>query len=269
MANAGLAGMRTRSFILAAIALAGLACAGGGGADLGPSEAGGTDSLDAPDGAPDPDAGWSDQGSLPDAEPDAGAPPDAALPVRSCRRGCSAAAECGNGSPAFNEDNYACVVGACEYRDCGSDQDCSDSMGQGAVCRPSSDGIRRCTAGCTTPHDCSAGRADQDDDNYRCELGGCLYLGCLSDEECRIATAPEPSVCRPASIPFFEAQRPPPINACTRACTVATSSTACVGPVQAFDADNYSCVAGGCHYLGCRSDGECRDGIVTSPLVCR
>ncbi len=273
--------MGFRSILPAVLTIWVLACADRGRQDAGLSEADGAPEDTAADAGADagstPDAA-PDSGSEAGVEPDAGAAPDSGrapdtgggpAPVRSCRRGCTVPADCGNGTAAFNEDNYACVAGACEYVDCGSDQDCRDSMGPSAVCRPSSDGIRRCTGGCTTAHDCSAGTADQDDDNYRCEQGGCLYLGCLSDEECRLARAPEPSVCRPAAVPFFETQRPPPINACTRPCTVATSSTACVGPVQAFDADNYVCAAGGCRYIGCRSDAECRDGIVTSPLVCR
>ena len=54
--------------------------------------------------------------------------------IRSCANPCSTAADCGQGVPAFDADNYACESGICTYTGCNSDQECSAS-GSAQVCR--------------------------------------------------------------------------------------------------------------------------------------
>jgi hypothetical protein len=110
--------------------------------------------------------------------------------------------------------------------------------------------LAMCVASCQGPGDCvvGAGTAISDADNYRCESGGCRYLGCLTDQECESALPG--NVCRQGS--------------CVKTCL---SPADCSLGISAYDADNYECKNAACNYLGCRSDQECEQGL-SADYVC-
>ena len=63
-------------------------------------------------------------------------------------------------------------------------------MGQREVCgKPDANGLSRCARACEDVDDCLGGGADmaaQDHDNYECDEGACVYIGCNEDEECSV-----------------------------------------------------------------------------------
>ncbi len=105
--------------------------------------------------------------------------------------------------------------------------------------------IPTCVEGCRTNADCGTGTAADGPANYACENGGCVRLGCQSDEECNAQAAGR--VCRPYPGVM--------VNICNVPCTsrdvcgVATSAT--------FGPDNYECTEGTCIHMGCLSNEEC------------
>jgi hypothetical protein len=112
-----------------------------------------------------------------------------------------------------------------------------------------------CTGSCSTAADCGAGTAADDMDNYRCEGGACVPLGCLSDAEC---TSQSPgTVCRPVR---YLAR-----SACIRACSVPAD---CATPLPSNDADNFRCTNGGCDYAGCNDTAECEGTYPGMTAVC-
>jgi hypothetical protein len=181
-----------------------------------------------------------------------------------CKEGCLAVSDCiiSGGGPAFDNDNYSCNAGACDYTGCNSDSECASSFpNQNYVCRSVVAGYpAACVKGCQVANDCTIAGAGPayDADNYACNSGGCSYLGCNSDTEC---TFSGPNyVCR-SSVPGGQ-------KACYLSCQ---SASECplpnAGP--AFDTDNYSCAQGFCEYVGCKTDAECDASFPNPGYVCR
>ncbi|MEM9493566.1 MAG: hypothetical protein AAGC55_30740, partial [Myxococcota bacterium] len=166
------------------------ACGGddGPGGSAGPGDAdsgdpGGSDSPDAAD--HDGDAGQtdgSDGGVAGDAGPDDpsdAAPdsdgsedPDAMEPpvLDACFLSCITAAECSQGTPAFDADNYQCQGGVCRYIGCVSDDECAATyLDPSYVCAtlPGQD-FATCQRSCTTVGDCTQPSPLFDSDNYAC-----------------------------------------------------------------------------------------------------
>ncbi|RME21227.1 MAG: hypothetical protein D6806_15015 [Deltaproteobacteria bacterium] len=57
--------------------------------------------------------------------------------VPQCLKGCTSAADCDFGSPAYDADNYECRNGVCVYSGCNSDGECQASTPSvTTVCRP-------------------------------------------------------------------------------------------------------------------------------------
>jgi hypothetical protein len=165
-----------------------------------------------------------------------------------CLPACASAGDCDLGAgPAWDADNYLCDGGACKYQGCNSDSEC---MAQGnMVCRDSNDVLGlgsslSCVFTCATAADCDYGGGPAyDGDNYACSNGGCIYTGCNSDSECM---AQGNLVCHDTGAG---------LSLCTYACT--TPADCDYGGGAAYDADNYSCLAGACEYQGCNSTSEC------------
>ena len=174
-------------------------------------------------------------------------------PVPTCQMPCSTVADCvqaGTEGSAYDQDNYQCTDGVCEYLGCYSDAECS-ALGD-YVCGDASFGVPFCVAACTVAADCTstAGPA-YDADNYSCENGGCVYTGCTSDAECDASVSGTVCVDLGAGYPT-----------CVGSCETAAD---CDLGQLAYDADNYACVSGHCEYTGCNSDAEC---MQFSGLVC-
>jgi hypothetical protein len=51
-----------------------------------------------------------------------------------------------------------------------------------------------------------------------------------------------------------------------QSCTVAAD---CATTSAAYDADNYACDSGLCHYVGCKNDAECKSSFAKSNYACR
>ena len=103
-------------------------------------------------------------------------------PLRVCQPACAVVADCDMGLAPYDEDNYACVDGGCDYLGCVSDAECA-VLGA-YTCAVSSSDISYCAPSCDAVSDCVGTEAAYDEDNYVCEDGACVYLGCNSDAEC-------------------------------------------------------------------------------------
>ncbi|MBW2456019.1 MAG: hypothetical protein JRI68_15990 [Deltaproteobacteria bacterium] len=102
----------------------------------------------------------------------------------SCVAACNTVPECAQNSSPYDEDNYSCADGWCQYQGCNGDSECQ-TMGN-YVCRDVGGGTMLCVGACSTPADCDIGGGPAyDADNYSCDEGWCRYLGCNSDAECQ------------------------------------------------------------------------------------
>jgi|GEM_PF-1949903 hypothetical protein len=117
-----------------------------------------------------------------------------------------------------------------------------------------------CVIGCTTASDCVTGTDSNalfDADNYKCDSGKCIYLGCLSDAECdEVYGAVTQATGRVYRCNKNGAYGYPE---CTPTCSnVADCNLYGEGSTQyAYDLDNNKCENGLCVYTGCLSDAEC------------
>jgi len=112
-----------------------------------------------------------------------------------------------------------------------------------------------CFHTCSAPADCASANAITDADNWQCNDAKCEYLGCLSDAECQETYASPDYVCEDAL----------GIPTCQRTCEAPTD---CATASPLTDADNWTCSASICQYLGCLSDGECQDGYANPGYRC-
>jgi len=58
---------------------------------------------------------------------------------------------------------------------------------------------------------------------------------------------------------------PPSFSFCQLRCVTATD---CTTASAAFDADNYECTEGACHYTGCNTDAECQSTFASADYAC-
>jgi hypothetical protein len=104
-----------------------------------------------------------------------------------CTRTCGAIGDCDLGVGMYDEDNYDCAGGYCDYTGCTGDTECQDGMmNDDYVCAdPWGFGFDNCVMGCGAPADCATGGgAAYDADNYACEGDVCVYAGCNDTAEC-------------------------------------------------------------------------------------
>lgn len=101
-----------------------------------------------------------------------------------CLLACSVPADCATASPAYDEDNYDCQSGVCEYTGCIDDAECM-TLGN-YRCRTVAGGtVATCQLACAGVADCDLGSAPFDTDNYTCEDSVCVYQGCNDNAECQ------------------------------------------------------------------------------------
>lgn len=160
------------------------------------------------------------------------------MPIAQCVEDCQQPSDCAIMDPAFNADNWECVGGACKWLGCSGNNECNP----GFVCHDPGIGIASCVADCAAPSDCSQNFGPFITSNYVCDAGACVYLGCMDDGEC--AAVGSGFVCSSATWP---------VPTCVPPCFDASE---CTSPMPAYDFDNWSCIEGGCVWLGCK-DGEC------------
>jgi len=107
-----------------------------------------------------------------------------------CLQSCADSSSCGIGTGPYVASNYSCVDGGCIFDGCSSDAEC-DAASPGTRCVPALS--KFCLRSCTEPDDCTTGvGAAWDGDNFECERGVCIYVGCNGDRECD-----DEQVCRP------------------------------------------------------------------------
>lgn len=116
-----------------------------------------------------------------------------------------------------------------------------------------------CQYACTKASDCVtvASNAVYDEDNFKCENGRCIYLGCLSDAECdEVYGAVTQATGRVYRCNKNGAYGYPE---CTPTCSNAADCNLYgEGSTQyAYDLDNNKCENGYCVFTGCLSDAEC------------
>lgn len=160
------------------------------------------------------------------------------MPIGQCVDDCQQPSDCAIMDPAFNADNWECVEGACKWLGCSGNNECNP----GFVCHDPGIGIASCVADCGAPSDCSQNFGPFITSNYACDAGACVYLGCMDDGECD--DLGPGFVCSSATWP---------VPTCVPPCFDASE---CTSPMPAYDFDNWSCIDGGCVWLGCK-DGEC------------
>ena len=107
-------------------------------------------------------------------------------------------------------------------------------------------GPPECVRTCGVASDCPKAGANPafDGNNWDCVSGRCRWLGCLNDGEC----ASFGGVCRLKFLSNAD------VMTCAEGCT---STTECVETLESVNLDNWSCVEGGCKYVGCHTDAEC------------
>lgn len=184
--------------------------------------------------------------------------PKPLAPLPLCTKTCTGAEDCPDvgADKLHRAGNYACDDGFCRYTGCVNDANCADEFpAQGYVCSESGE----CLYPCEGVADCVLGGMDADEDNWQCDKGGCVYLGCQNSYECLMTYGNE-FVC--ADVLHKG------IASCTQSCTNAEE---CVWTTDAadlaFDANNYQCIRqsaselrDSCDYLGCAGDEECKEG---------
>ncbi len=117
--------------------------------------------------------------------------------------------------------------------------------------------VPQCLPSCTTVDDCVQLAATHDADNFQCDGGGCRWQGCNDDAECQDTFQDPGYVCRatPSS----------PLPQCLPACV---SAQDCAQATPLYDADNWECNEGACHWSGCNADAECQDTFGDPTYVC-
>jgi hypothetical protein len=117
--------------------------------------------------------------------------------------------------------------------------------------------VATCLRGCQTGADCVVSAGAFDADNYTCNGGGCEYKGCNNDAECVTSFGANAYVC--GHDPSY------PYASCVRGCgTVAE----CKVDDGAYNAGNYTCTSGECHYAGCNTNAECDVTYGPGKYVC-
>ena len=103
-----------------------------------------------------------------------------------------------------------------------------------------------CRPVCETSSDCGVeGSPTFGADNYICDGGACIYVGCSEDAECQQDYG-QGWVCHVS----------PMGPACEQTCQEAND---CATPESIlYNAENFACVSGVCLWQGCISDRECQ-----------
>jgi hypothetical protein len=121
--------------------------------------------------------------------------------VASCARACSDVSACIiPSSPLYDQDNYSCVGGGCQWDGCNNTSECTSGLSDPRYTCQAVPGLgfSSCYLTCTSAADCVSPGAGVafDADNYRCQAGSCQYLGCHNDSECQAQNNDPNWTCR-------------------------------------------------------------------------
>jgi len=163
---------------------------------------------------------------------------------------CSASTSAGPGIDGGGIDED----GAISPGDSSSTGDSKPSGSDTGIAADTGPSMPYCQQTCSTPSDCATASAAYDADNYACESGRCRWKGCNSDAECKSSFSSSAYVCKSQS----------GLMTCVKSCTTPTD---CAIASAAYDADNWSCDASVCQYIGCLGDTEC--AALGAGYICR
>ncbi len=107
--------------------------------------------------------------------------------IPACVLACTTPSDCALQNVLFDADNYACVLGGCQWLGCNSAQECQTVFNDPSyVCEPQA-GLQfnNCVRPCADVSECVAGLPAYDSDNYACTGARCRYLGCNDSAECQ------------------------------------------------------------------------------------
>ncbi len=107
---------------------------------------------------------------------------DPGIGIASCVADCEAPSDCSQNFGPFITSNYECDAGACVYLGCMDDGECG-AVGPGYVCSSATWPVPTCVPPCFDASECTSPMPAYDFDNWSCEDGGCVWLGC-KDGEC-------------------------------------------------------------------------------------
>jgi hypothetical protein len=162
------------------------------------------------------------------------------------------AAGCGGGGGAGDD------VGDGDGGGGGGDGGGGGGDGGGADAAPP---LPLCYPGCATAADCATGPAGSiiDADNYTCDAGVCVWLGCRSTAECVATYMTSAWTCEAA----FGAAVPTCWPTCATVDQCANPNSPLLGT------DNYACDGGKCRWTGCNDTAECTAANMSPAWTCR
>ncbi len=105
---------------------------------------------------------------------------DSGVGVPTCVSECVAPADCDQGFEPYIASNYTCDAGACVFLGCAADSECSN-FGPGFVCTQAMN-PPTCVGSCAVPQDCASPLPAYNVDNWSCDGGACVWLGCKPGE---------------------------------------------------------------------------------------
>jgi hypothetical protein len=106
--------------------------------------------------------------------------------VATCNPTCAAPFDCATPTPATDEDNWDCVETQCVYLGCNTSEECMETFQSGnyTCAKLAGAAVATCNPTCARSFDCATESPLTDVDNWTCVDASCVYLGCLSDQEC-------------------------------------------------------------------------------------
>ena len=132
--------------------------------------------------------------------------------------------------------------------DTDSDSDTDSDADEGGECLLSCESAADCVG--TDPNE------TQDEDNFECDDGHCIWLGCLSTTECEDAY---PDV-------DWECNDNLAVPRCLPTCSGASDCAVPDSPL--YGADNFVCEDSFCIWQGCTSNTECSEAFPALELEC-
>ena len=183
-------------------------------------------------------------------------------PRKTCRPTCNTAADCATPNrPLQDASHFACTNHRCEWLGCQSPAECTSALMTSKVTCAAAPGddVSTCVPTCQTAADCGAqGNPLGDAGHFACNAGKCQWLGCKSTAECSSALHTNRVACEKLQ----GATLPTCVPTCTKAADCAIPGS------KLNDADHFTCKAGRCEWLGCRSTAECTADLHASNVIC-
>lgn len=175
--------------------------------------------------------------------------------VPTCATPCEVPDDCTTGSLLTDADNWSCEEARCRYLGCVSDSECQDTFGNPDFVCSQAGALPTCQSTCSAPVDCATATPLTDEDNWDCRNSACVYLGCASDLECQDALQAVNYVCADLG----------GTSTCVQTCSAPFD---CLTPTPLYDIDNWTCQDDRCVWVGCLSDLECQQSLMSPTSVC-